>query len=168
MAQRTTLADDVLALLRQAVMRPGEVAARLGRDRTQVAKVLRGLLDAGLVEQADPPAGASTDGRGRWYRASEGRVVDLDELRSQRSRIEACARRHHGRRVRVFGSVARGEARPGSDVDLLVDFDEHASLFDQVRLVEALERLLGTSVDVVSAGGLKARDDDVRREAVEL
>jgi predicted nucleotidyltransferase len=70
--------------------------------------------------------------------------------------------------VRVFGSVARGRARAGSDVDLLVDMDRDASLLDQVRLRRALEELLGIEVDVVTSRSLLERDSNIRDEAVPL
>jgi hypothetical protein len=54
----------------------------------------------------------------------------------------------------LFGSLERGEARPGSDVDLLVDTDSGPSLMDLVGLGEDLEDLLGTRVDVLSAAGV--------------
>jgi hypothetical protein len=68
----------------------------------------------------------------------------------------------------VFGSVARGEARPGSDEDLLVDFEPDASLLDHVGLFQDLEELLGVGVDVVTRSALKQRDDHIRAEAVDL
>jgi predicted nucleotidyltransferase len=68
----------------------------------------------------------------------------------------------------VFGSVARGEARPGSDVDLLVDFEPGASLLDHVGLFQDLEELLGVGVDVVTRRALKPRDDHIRAEVVDL
>jgi hypothetical protein len=61
--------------------------------------------------------------------------------------------------------VARGEDQPGSDIDLLVSFDAGATLYDQVAITEDLEALLGVHVDVVSAAGLSARHDAIRREA---
>jgi predicted nucleotidyltransferase len=85
-----------------------------------------------------------------------------------RSDIKAVAARHHGRRVRLFGSVARGQGREGSDIDLLVDFDPGSSLFDLLRLNRELEELLGHPVDVVSRGGLKARDRAILDEAIDL
>ncbi len=63
---------------------------------------------------------------------------------------------------------ARGEARPGSDVDLLVDFEPGASLLDHVGLFQDLEELLGVGVDVVARTGLNSRDDHIRAEAVDL
>jgi hypothetical protein len=70
----------------------------------------------------------------------------------------AVAARHHAIRVRVFGSVARGDDRPDSDIDLLVDFAPDSSLFDLMQMARELEELLGHPVDVVSTGGLKDRD----------
>jgi predicted nucleotidyltransferase len=89
-------------------------------------------------------------------------------VEAKREAINAAAARHHGRRVRLFGSVARGQERPGSDIDLLVDFDPDSSLFDLIRLTRELEELLGLPVDVVSTGGLKARDTRILAEAVDL
>lgn len=89
-------------------------------------------------------------------------------LHERRARILEIAARHHARNVRVFGSVARGEATASSDIDFLVDFDEDSSLFDVLHLTEELEALLGRDVDVVSTGGLKPRDDRILAEALDL
>ena len=80
----------------------------------------------------------------------------------------AIAARHHASRVRLFGSVARGEDKPDSDIDLLVDFEQESSLFDLMRLSRELEELLGRAVDVVSVGGLKSRDRAILAESVDL
>jgi predicted nucleotidyltransferase len=69
---------------------------------------------------------------------------------------------------RLFGSAARGDGRPVSDIDLLVDFDEDSSLFDLMRMSREFEALLGRAVDVVSAGGLKTRDRAIVAESVDL
>lgn len=69
----------------------------------------------------------------------------------------------------AFGSVARHEARPGSDIDLLVRSPEGASSFDFIRFKQLLERVLGREIDLVDVGGLQpGLDDDIRREAVAL
>ena len=67
-------------------------------------------------------------------------------------------------------SVQFPEAMPvlSSDLDLLVDFDDDASLLDQVGLAQDLEHLLGVTVDVVSSGGLRPYHEVTRQEAVEL
>ena len=59
------------------------------------------------------------------------------------------------RSLALFGSAARGEAREGSDVDLLVEFDRPIGLFHLVGTQQELERLLGRPVDLVTIGGLK-------------
>jgi len=72
-------------------------------------------------------------------------------------------------RLAVFGSVARGEATAESDVDLLVEAPEGASLFEFIRFKQVLERVLGRQIDLVDYGGLKPRlDDDIRRDVVLL
>jgi uncharacterized protein len=94
--------------------------------------------------------------------------MTLDAVKSRRSEILAVAGRRRASRVRVFGSVARGDAGPDSDVDFLVDFDDEASLLDQVGLIHDLHELLGVGVDVVSSLGLRAPHSPIRDEAVDL
>jgi predicted nucleotidyltransferase len=89
-------------------------------------------------------------------------------VEQRREDIKATVARHHGRRVRLFGSVARGQEGVGSDIDLLVDFEPESSLFDLLRLTRELEELLGHPVDIVSRGGLKDRDRAILDEAIEL
>ncbi|MDZ7673968.1 MAG: nucleotidyltransferase domain-containing protein [Acidimicrobiales bacterium] len=89
-------------------------------------------------------------------------------VHERRDQILEVAARHRARTVRVFGSVARGDAGEGSDIDFLVDFEDGSSLFDLLHLTEDLRELLGHPVDVVSVGGLKERDERIVAEAVEL
>ncbi len=76
--------------------------------------------------------------------------LTLADLRARREEILKLAEQYGAASVRVFGSVARGEATPGSDVDLLVKFEDWASLYDVSGLKQALEELLGCGVDLVS------------------
>jgi uncharacterized protein len=93
----------------------------------------------------------------------------LDDLRKRRDEILALANRHGASNVRVFGSVARGDAHPDSDLDFVVDFDAGRSLMDHGELVMDLEEALGRRVDVVSAGGLRDRfRDRILADAVPL
>jgi len=95
--------------------------------------------------------------------------VDLIALQKKREAILDLCARHGATKVRVFGSVARGEAQEGSDLDLLVVFEEGRTLLDHARLKLALEGLLGVPVDVVSERGLVPRlRERVLREAVPL
>ena len=90
----------------------------------------------------------------------------METVESHRDAIHEIAARHRAQSVSVFGSVARGDDGPASDIDFLVEFAPGASLLDLMRIQDDLEELLGCSVDVVSVGGLKDRDDHIRREAV--
>ena len=67
------------------------------------------------------------------------------------------AARHGAYNVRVFGSVARGEARPDSDIDFLVNLEAGRSLLDLARLLRELQALLNCPVDVVTEAGLRPR-----------
>ena len=92
-----------------------------------------------------------------------------DDLLERREEILAVAASHGARRVRVFGSVVRGEETPASDLDLLVEFEPGRSLLDHIALAQDLKDLLGREVDVVTEGGLHWYiRDRVCREAVPL
>jgi uncharacterized protein len=81
-------------------------------------------------------------------------MITLEQLRARREELIELAGRYKAENVRVFGSLARGEAGPGSDVDFLVHFRSGASLFDLMDLQEEAQALLGEKVDVVSDRGL--------------
>jgi uncharacterized protein len=90
-------------------------------------------------------------------------------LQSKREKILQIAARHGARRVRVFGSVARGTARRGSDIDFLVEMEDGRSLLDHAALILDLERLLKRSVDVASERGLRQPlRKEVLRDAIAL
>jgi uncharacterized protein len=89
-------------------------------------------------------------------------------LESNRTAIRDIAARHHASDVRVFGSVARRTDSSDSDLDLLVTFDEDATLLDHAKLIDELEDLLGLPVDVVSVIALCERDEAIRAEAVPI
>jgi predicted nucleotidyltransferase len=69
-------------------------------------------------------------------------------------RISEIARSHGARRVRLFGSVARGEDTTGSDLDLLVDLDSDRSLLDLVAIKQDVEEFAHCKVDVVTEAAL--------------
>lgn len=83
--------------------------------------------------------------------------MTLDDLRARRDDILMIAARHGAGNVRVFGSVVRGEAGLGSDVDFLVDMETGRSLMDRSRLLVELQELLGCAVDVATESSLRQR-----------
>ena len=92
-----------------------------------------------------------------------------DLLILHRERLLAAVARHHAHSLRVFGSVARGEERPDSDVDFLVDFEPDASLLDLIGLKEDFEAVLGRPADIVTAEGVSPfLRDRILKEAVPL
>jgi predicted nucleotidyltransferase len=95
--------------------------------------------------------------------------MGIEELRNRREEILRVAAQHGARHIRVFGSVARGEADERSDVDFLVELEKGRSLFDLGGLLMDLQTLLGRPVDVVTENGLKSRiRNRVLDEAVPL
>jgi uncharacterized protein len=92
-----------------------------------------------------------------------------DLLRERREEILRIAAHHGAFNVRIFGSVARGEAGAESDVDFLIELERGRSLLDRAALILDLERLLGRRVDVANERGLKPRiREQILREAVPL
>ncbi len=96
-------------------------------------------------------------------------MAALGDIRRLRNEILHLAAEHGARDVRVFGSVVRGEAEEGSDVDVLVNLDEGRSLLDHVALRQDLEDLLGCEVDVVTESALhESLRERILAEAVPL
>lgn len=93
-----------------------------------------------------------------------------DLLNKNRDKILEIVAQHGAFNVRVFGSVARGEADEQSDVDLLVDYSlDRVSPWFPAGLVLDLEKLLGRKVDVATEGALKERiRERVLAEAIPL
>ncbi len=92
-----------------------------------------------------------------------------DLIQQKRDEILHLAARHGARNVRIFGSMARGDARPDSDIDFLVDLEAGRSLLDLGGLLMDLQKLLHCNVDVVTEKGLRSRiRARVLQEAVAL
>ena len=88
-------------------------------------------------------------------------------LRDKRDEIQRIASRHGAANIRIFGSVARGDAGPESDVDLLIDVGAQTSSWFPAGLIIDLENLLGRKVEVVTERGLDPHiREHVLREAV--
>jgi hypothetical protein len=90
-------------------------------------------------------------------------------LEQKRTEILSLADRYGVRRIRVFGSVARGQADAASDVDFLVELGPQVSVLDLGGFLAELQQLLGCKVDVVTVNGLRPRiRQRVLEEAVPL
>src|SRR5258708_22682576 len=117
----------------------------LGRDRGRPHAIIRN------GKRHSRPSVSNTQ------RFVESTMTIYELLRARRREILRIAERHGARNVRIFGSVARREARPDSDVDLLVDVEPGRSLLDLGGFLVDTEKLLDRKVDVVTEPGLRPR-----------
>ena len=89
--------------------------------------------------------------------------------RKEAESIREIAEEHGATRIRIFGSLARGTARPESDLDLLVDLQPGRDLLDLIAIKQDLEERLGRRVDVVTERSLSPYlRDQVLKEAVAI
>ena len=137
---------------------------RVSRPADNTYDALRRLADRGReIERRRPPDP---------YPRASGPAPSLEQLRRRRDEITRVAARHGARTLRVFGSVARGDEGPDSDVDVLVEMGDRRGVFDNAALQRGLEELLGCPVHVVTVTGLsQARAhtrERIEREAVSL
>lgn len=94
----------------------------------------------------------------------------LTELINKKNQIEALRLKYGARRIRVFGSVARGEESKDSDIDFLIDFPRGYDLFTQrLPLAESLKELLGRPVDLIPEHEVNRHiKDHVLQEAIDI
>lgn len=142
-----------------------EIRRRAGLTQQQLAE-LSGVAQPNLAAYEKGTRRPSPKMLARLRLAAKPRPALV--VAEKKAEIAAIAKRHKALEIRVFGSVARGDDSPGSDVDLLVRFAPGASLFDQVELEQDLVDLLGVGVDVVSEGGLRAGHEQILHEAKPL
>ena len=96
-------------------------------------------------------------------------MTATDVLKSKRNDILRLASQHGASHVRVFGSLARGEAGPSSDIDLLVQMEEGRSLLDLIELSQELESVLQRKVDILTDDGLSPYlKERIQAEAIPL
>lgn len=93
----------------------------------------------------------------------------FDDVMINKDKIIQIAAYRGASHIRIFGSVARGEEKPQSDLDLLVEFEPGRSLVDHVGLIQDLQDYLGYDVDVVTEKGLNRQiREKIMQEAVPL
>lgn len=143
-------------------IRAGRLAAGMSQSQlARAAKVSQPNLSAYENGRRTP----SPEVLERISRALVGKPSARVE--QHRDEIRALVAQHRASHPRIFGSVARGEDEPGSDLDLLVNFTDEATLLDEVGLRLALSDLLRIEVDVVASDSLRGEfRDRVLREAV--
>ena len=144
--------DEDVARLRRAIALRAMVAA--GSSQTQIAESLG--ISQPAVSQQLRHAPDLADVHPELLIEAAGPV------------LRALAVENGYERLAVFGSVARGDAHPDSDIDLLVEAPEGTSTFGFLRFKKLIGQVLGREIDLVSYGGLKPIDDDIRRDAVLL
>jgi hypothetical protein len=151
------------ALLQEARTAAGLTQSELAR-RAGVTQSVVSAYESGSREPSLPTLRRLIEATGSeletQIRPAPSRLKQLtgpvgQRVIKHRPEIKRVAERHGMSNLRVFGSVARGEDRPDSDVDLLVDLAPDASLFTLARLQRELEQILGAPVDLVPSDGLK-------------
>jgi predicted nucleotidyltransferase len=166
---RPSVGPRVAAARRERGLTQARLAQSSSLDRTALSKIEHGHRTVGALELARI---ARALGRPlEWFLADRGPAEKrpLVEIRKRRRAIARIAARHGANSLRVFGSFARSDARPESDIDILVRMERGRSLFDQAALLVELRDLLGRDVDVVTEEGLRGSiRERVLREAVPL
>lgn len=160
------MTGDAASLLREARRRSHLTQTEVAR-RAGVAQSVISAYEAGRREPSVRTLARLIEATG--YELVLDLVGSRDQVRNlpdspagrrlrqrRQAVIDAVAQRGAGN-VRLFGSVARGDPTEGSDIDLLVDLDDDASLSDLIGLERELSELLGVEVDVVPAHALKPR-----------
>lgn len=144
------------ALARRAGVRP-ETVSRIAS---------RGTCDFATLERLAAAAGLRLALEGDAMRAPGGA---RDEVLRRQALIRTLAKAHGARSVALFGSAARGEERPGSDLDFIVELEPGRSLLDLIGLAEDLQEALGRKVEAVTPGGMKPHVlVEARRDAVRI
>ena len=157
MLSRITSAANALGLSRRAL------AQRAGVRPETVSRIAsRGTCDFATLERLAGAVGlrlaleaSGTPGRARA------------EVFRKQSLIRSLAKAHGARTVELFGSAARGEDSPGSDLDFMVELERGRSLLDLIGFAEDLQDALGRKVDAVTKAAMKPRVlDEARRDAI--
>jgi predicted nucleotidyltransferase/DNA-binding XRE family transcriptional regulator len=145
------------------------LAAAVSLDRTALSKIEAGRRNLSSSELGR--VARVLDRPLDWFLAEPPDLggILVRDLRRRRRAILRIATKHGAHSVRVFGSVARGESDPDSDIDLLVQMKPGTSLLDQAAMLVEVRDLLGREVDIVTEDALRDRiRTRVLREAVPL
>lgn len=157
-------------ILREARSAAGLTQAELA-ERVGVTQSVVSAYESGRRQPSLDTLRRLVEGTGQSLELSLRSQQDLprDRLRKHRVELRRRLTEMGARSIRVFGSVARGEDGPGSDIDLLVDLPETAGLFILLTMRGEAERILGNAVDLVPLSGVKiAMSARIHAESVPL
>jgi uncharacterized protein len=175
--ERAEFAARIAAARLLAGLTQAQLAEQLGTTQSAIAR-----LESGAVTPTVETLGRLGEALELKFEIAPGgelktlscplRGMTLEQLRRLRPEILRIARKSGVSNVRVFGSVARGDADARSDVDLVVDIDERLTGFDYFGLLgdleEAFSNLLGRKVDIMDARSLGRLSEAALREAVPI
>ncbi len=141
----------------EADLTQAALARRAGTSQAAVARYENGVSSPAVttLERLLAACGRTLELGTRHTSIRDLSGVRARRLRAAKQELLKCVAKHGGRNLRVFGSVARGDDRPDSDVDLLVDLDAGRGLLDLAELRDALADLLGERVDLATLDLLK-------------
>lgn len=143
------------------------LAQRAGVRPETVSRIAsRGTCDFATLERLAAAVGLRL---GLHDEAAQGPGSGRDAVLRRLALIRTLAKAHGARSVELFGSAARGEDLPGSDLDFVVELEPGRSLLDLIGLAEDLQEALGRKVEAVTAAGMKRRVlAEARRDAVRI
>lgn len=160
-AQAAAVLERVVAEAKARGLSRRALARRAGVRPETVSRIAsRGTCDFATLEQLAAAVGLRL---GLHEESPPGAGSGRDAVLRRKALIGTLAKAHGARSVELFGSAARGEDRPGSDLDFVVDLEPGRSLLDLIGLAEDLQEVFGRKVEVVSRAGMKPR---VRAEAL--
>lgn len=164
--QATLVLDQIVAAAKTRGLNRRALAERAGIRQETVSRIAsRGTCDFATLQQLSAAVGLRLGLQEAPYTAGQARS---DVLRRQ-ALVRTLAKAHGARSVELFGSAARDQDGPQSDLDFLVELEPGRSLLDLISLAEDLKVALGRNVETVTAAGLKPRVlAQARRDAVRI
>lgn len=162
------VSELLVSTRKQAGLTQADLAIRSGTSQATLSRYEAGdaVPTIATLERLLAAAGATlTLGAKPSGRMLNARSPRMTKLRQHRAEILAILKKHHASNPRVFGSVARGDDGPASDIDLLIEIDMHnRNLFDLYTVELELEDLLAEKVDINPVSTLRA---EIREHAVQ-
>lgn len=166
LAAATVLARIADAARSQGLSRRA-LALRAGVRPETVSRIAsRGTCDFATLERLAAAVGLRL---GLHDETPPGAGSGRDAVLRRQALIRTLAKAHGARSIELFGSAARGEDRPGSDLDFVIELETGRSLLDLIGLSEDLQEVFGRKVEVVTRAGMKPRmRAEAQRDAIRI